>query len=63
MTKAIQPWAAYASPQEPALTMEVWWVEEWSLARSSLPGMGREMSWKFSRVTDTCRTQRSQTSG
>lgn len=56
MTKEIQPCGAYASPQEPALTREVWWVEEWSLARSSFPGMGSEMSWKFSRVTDTWST-------
>lgn len=53
MTNAIQPCGAYASPQEPALTREVWWVEEWSLARSSFPGMGSEISWKFSSVTDT----------
>lgn len=50
---AIQPWGAYASPQDPALTREVWWFAECSLARSSLPGIGKDKSWKVSRVTET----------
>lgn len=54
MKKAIHPCGAYASPHDPALTI-VGWLEECSLARSSLPGIGKDRSWKVSRVTDTCR--------
>ena len=54
MKKAIHPCGAYASPHDPALTI-VGWLEECSLARSSLPGIGKDRSWKVSRVIDTCR--------
>lgn len=54
MKKAIHPCGAYASPHDPALTM-VGRPEECSFARSSLPGIGKDRSWKVSRVTDTCK--------
>lgn len=33
-------------------------MEEWSLAKSSLPGIGRDKSWKVSTVVETCHTFR-----
>lgn len=33
-------------------------MEEWSLAKSSLPGMGRDKSWNVSTVVETCDTFR-----
>lgn len=44
MKKAIHPWGAYVSPHDPALTREVGWLDECSLARSSLPGIGKDRS-------------------
>lgn len=29
-------------------------MEEWSFAKSSLPGIGRDKSWKVSTVVETC---------
>lgn len=47
------------SVQMPVLAGALWWIEEWSLARSSLPGMGNDKSWNVSTVVDTCRDRKS----
>lgn len=57
MMKEIQPCELYVSGQTPVLTGRFWCMEEWSFAKSSLPGIGRDKSWKVSTVVETCHTE------
>ena len=56
--KEIQPCELYVSGHTPVLTGRFWCMEEWSFAKSSLPGIGRDKSWKVSTVVETCHTFR-----